>query len=106
MALSFKSIIDGFEAYDGIQKVAVIRSRSHDGISFKRVIKKRHFKDDEHPDNIQLRGANEEIHETQYTDLPPEQWEIRFTSGHGSGAQVQEIMAHKPDYDKAVEARG
>ena len=105
MALTFRPIIDGFEAYEGERKIAVVRSRTHDGISFESVIKKRHFADGETKGNIDLRGPKEECHTTSYEDLDPDQWEIRFTGGHGTGAHIQEIMNHKPDYTGAIEDR-
>ena len=71
MSLTFRPIIDGFEAYDGDRKVAVIRTRGHDGMSYTSTIKKRHFAEDELPQNKQL----------------------------------QEIMAHKPNCEEAIEDR-
>jgi|SRR6516164_2736141 hypothetical protein len=105
MSLTFRPIIDGFEAYNGDHKIAVVRTRNHDGKSFDTVIKKRHFADDETKANIQLRGEKEECHPTKYEDLPVDKWEVRFVGGQGSGAQLQEILSHEPNCDEAIEDR-
>jgi hypothetical protein len=105
MSLTFRPIIDGFEAYDGDRKVAVIRTRGHDGMSYTSTIKKRHFAEDELPQNKQLRGEKEEVHLPKYTELSQDDWEVRFVGGQGSGKQLQEIMAHKPNCEEAIEDR-
>jgi hypothetical protein len=96
MALTFKPIIDGFEAYDGDRKIAVVRTRGHDGMSYDSAIKKRHFADNELPQNIQLRGEKEEVHLSRYTETPRDSWEIRFTGGSCSVADLKEIIDHDP----------